>query len=214
MSGATERGQAGAIRGGPEPTPGWRSPGLGPSLRGRATVLIRGSKRRESKSRDELRLKSKSPGSLTVRAGILCLAALGLACSSGSQKDVRPLVPAIATTGSPVYRPGSFVWFDLLVDDAAGAEQPALREAGLALLAAEQLWFLAQNGTEAELMGEIAGGVSNLLAGDLDSDRQTEIVAYGAAGLRLFDRADGGQWRESGLGGVELVISNALRRLP
>ena len=119
MSGATERGQAGAIRGGPEPTPGWRSPGLGPSLRGRATVLIRGSKRRESKSRDELRLKSKSPGSLTVRAGILCLAALGLACSSGSQKDVRPLVPAIATTGSPVYRPGSFVWFDLLVDDAA-----------------------------------------------------------------------------------------------
>jgi predicted enzyme related to lactoylglutathione lyase len=50
---------------------------------------------------------------------MLAVAALGLACSSGSQKDVRPLVPAVATTGSPVYRPGSFVWFDLLVDDAA-----------------------------------------------------------------------------------------------
>ncbi len=64
----------------------------------------------------------KSPGSLAVKGGILCLAALGLGCSSGSQKDVRPLVPAIAPGGSPEYRPGSFVWFDLLVDDAASVQ--------------------------------------------------------------------------------------------
>jgi len=87
-------------------------------LHGLTTALIRGSKCRESKLRDELHLNRNSPGSLTVRAGILCLAALGLACSSGSQKDVRPLVPAVSSTGSPTYRPGSFVWFDLLVDDA------------------------------------------------------------------------------------------------
>lgn len=50
--------------------------------------------------------------------GMLCIAGLGLACSSGSQAEVRPLVPAVAPGESPVYRPGSFVWFDLLVDDA------------------------------------------------------------------------------------------------
>lgn len=60
----------------------------------------------------------RSPGRRTVRAGMLCIAGLGLACSSGSQSEVRPLVPAVAPGGTPVYRPGSFVWFDLLVDNA------------------------------------------------------------------------------------------------
>jgi predicted enzyme related to lactoylglutathione lyase len=65
-----------------------------------------------------LQPKPKSKRSRAVHAGILCIAGLGLACSSGSQADVRPLVPAVAPGGTPQYRQGSFVWFDLLVDDA------------------------------------------------------------------------------------------------
>ena len=60
----------------------------------------------------------KSRSRRTVLVGMLCVAGLGLACSSGSQSEVRPLVPALAPGGTPAYRPGSFVWFDLLVDDA------------------------------------------------------------------------------------------------
>ena len=65
-----------------------------------------------------MHLNLNSTQSRTVRTGVLCIAGLGLACSSGSQAEVRPRVPAIAPGESPVYRPGSFVWFDLLVDDA------------------------------------------------------------------------------------------------
>lgn len=64
----------------------------------------------------------KSPSRRIVRTGMLCLAGLGLACSSGSQAEVRPRVPAVAPGESPVYRPGSFVWFDLLVDDSEAVQ--------------------------------------------------------------------------------------------
>ncbi len=47
------------------------------------------------------------------------MAGFGLACSSGAQTDVRPLVPAVAPAGAPEYRPGSFIWYDLVVEDAA-----------------------------------------------------------------------------------------------
>ena len=57
-----------------------------------------------------------------MRAAMLCVAGLGLACSSGSQSEVRPRVPAVTQDGTPVYRPGSFVWFDLLVDDAEAVQ--------------------------------------------------------------------------------------------
>lgn len=47
------------------------------------------------------------------------MAGLSLACASGSQGDVRPLVPAVDPNGSSDYRPGSFIWFDLVLEDTA-----------------------------------------------------------------------------------------------
>ncbi len=113
--------------------------------------------------------------------------------------------PAVSFTGDPSnpqpdLASGEELVAAVLVDDATPRLGGDSREAGVAILTDQGLYYLPSTAEAFERLGDVPRGTRQLLAGDIDDDEHMELLVLSSTGLRLWKRESPGdassEWTE------------------